>query len=44
MVNAVIGQIQGERKAAKGGGQTVTNGETLLLAPYLADADREELH
>lgn len=36
MVNAVIGQIQGERKAAKGGGHTVTNGETLVLAPYLA--------
>ena len=36
MVNAVIGQIQGERKAAKVGGLTVTNGETLVLAPYLA--------
>ena len=36
MVNAVIGQIQGERKAAKGGGRTITNGETLVLAPYLA--------
>jgi len=36
MVNAVIGQIQGERKAAKGGGRSVRNGETLLLAPYLA--------
>jgi hypothetical protein len=37
MVNAVIGQIQGERKAARGGGgPSVTNGETLLLAPYLA--------
>lgn len=35
-VNAVIGQIQGERKAAKGGGQSVRNGEILLLAPYLA--------
>jgi hypothetical protein len=36
MVNAVIGQIQSERKAAKGGAQVVTNGETLVLAPYLA--------
>jgi len=36
MVNAVIGQIQSERKAAKGGGRTATNGETLVLAPYLA--------
>jgi hypothetical protein len=36
MVNAVIGQIQGERKAAQGGGRTTTNGETILLAPYLA--------
>ncbi len=36
MVNAVISQIQGERKAGRGGGHTVTNGETLLLAPYLA--------
>src|ERR1039457_7518626 len=37
MVNAVIGQIQGERKAAKGGASPhVANGETLLLAPYLA--------
>ena len=36
MVNAVIGQIQGERKAAKGGGRVVANGETLVLAPYLA--------
>jgi len=36
MVNAVIGQIQGERKAAKRGGPTVTKGETLVLAPYLA--------
>ena len=36
MVNAVSGQIQGERKAAKVGGLTVTNSETLVLAPYLA--------
>ncbi len=36
MVNAVIGQIQGEKKAAKGGGRSVSNGETLLLATYLA--------
>ena len=36
MVNAVISQIQGERKAAKGDGPTVTTGETLVLAPYLA--------
>src|ERR1700744_1300184 len=35
-VNAMIGQIQGERKAAKGGGHTVANRETLVLAPYLA--------
>jgi hypothetical protein len=35
-VNAVISQIQGERKSAKDGGQSVRNGETLLLAPYLA--------
>ena len=35
-VNAVISQIQGERKAVKGGGQNVSNGQTLLLAPYLA--------
>jgi hypothetical protein len=35
-VNAVIGQIQGERKAAKSGGRSVRNGETLLLAPYVA--------
>ena len=35
-VNAVIGQIQSERKAAKDGSQNVRNGETLLLAPYLA--------
>ena len=35
-VNAVIGQIKGERKAAKGGGQSVRNGEILVLAPYLA--------
>jgi len=36
MVNAVIGQIQGERKAAKRGSRSVGSGETLLLAPYLA--------
>ena len=36
MVNAVIGQIHAERKAARSGGHTVTNGATLLLAPYLA--------
>jgi hypothetical protein len=36
MVNAVIGQVQGERKAEKGGGHTATDGETLVLAPYLA--------
>ena len=36
MVNAVIGQIQGERKAAQGGGRTIANCETLVLAPYLA--------
>lgn len=36
MVNAVIGQIQGEKKAAKGGSRSVSNGETLLLATYLA--------
>jgi len=35
-VNALIGQIQGERKAAKYGSKNVRNGETLLLAPYLA--------
>jgi hypothetical protein len=35
-VNAVIGRVQGERKAAKRGGRSVGNGETLLLAPYLA--------
>ena len=35
-VNAVIGQIQSERKVAKDGGKSVKNGETLLLAPYLA--------
>jgi hypothetical protein len=35
-VNAVISQIQGERKAAEDGGQSPRNGETLLLAPYLA--------
>src|ERR1022692_4244675 len=35
-VNAVIGQILGERKATKGGGQRVRNGEILVLAPYLA--------
>lgn len=36
MVNAVIGQIQGERKATKGGGRSAGNAESLLLAPYLA--------
>jgi hypothetical protein len=36
MVNAVISQIQGERKAGRGGGHSVINGDTLLLAPYLA--------
>lgn len=35
-VNALIGQVEGERKAAKGGGKRIRNGETLLLAPYLA--------
>jgi hypothetical protein len=35
-VNAVIGQIQSERKAAKNASKNVRNGETLLLAPYLA--------
>jgi hypothetical protein len=35
-VNAVIAQIQSERKAAKKGRKNVKHGETLLLAPYLA--------
>src|SRR5580658_5971713 len=35
-VNALIGQIQGERKAGRDGRKRVRNGETLLLAPYLA--------
>jgi len=35
-VNALIGQIQGERKAGRDGRKTVRNGETLLLAPYVA--------
>ena len=35
-VNAVIGQIQSERKAAKDGGKSVSNGEPLVLARYVA--------
>lgn len=35
LVNALIGRIQGQRKAAKKQRHRATNGQTLLLAPYL---------